>query len=251
MSDTPETPDETENAATAADAPQEEAAEETTAEAAAPGDDPTPAEDDPIATLAAEKDELRSKLAYALAEADNARKRAAKDVADAREFAIQRFAVDLLSVSDNLTRALAALTPDARDAMGDAGKNLAIGVEMTRKELHAVFSRNGLTPIAADPGDRFDPNLHQAAAQIPAPQPAGAIADSVQDGWRLGERTIRAAIVAVSSGPPAGAAPVDAEAEADEPPATDATAGDPQAGRSGAAAEGDGPKPGGTIDTTA
>jgi len=139
-------------------------------------------------------------LLRTLADLDNTRKRAERQVSDARVYAIEKFAGDLLSVSDNLSRALAALTDEDRAALSEAGRNLFEGIEMTEKELHTALARHGVTVIAALPGDTFDPNLHQAVANIPSDQPNGTIASCFQPGWKIGERTLRAAMVAVSAG---------------------------------------------------
>lgn len=156
---------------------------------------------DPIAALEAEKADLQDKLLRAIAEIDNVRKRAARETADARVFAIERFAGDLLSVSDNLSRAMEVLSNDEREALSEAGKSLMGGIEMTQKELHTVLARHGVTAVDAAPGASFDPNLHQAVSQIPSDQPSGTIAQCFQTGWKIGERTLRAAMVAVSTGP--------------------------------------------------
>jgi molecular chaperone GrpE len=156
---------------------------------------------DPIAALEAEKADLQDKLLRSIAEVDNVRKRAARETADARVYAIERFAGDLLSVSDNLSRAMEALSQDEREALSEAGKSLMGGIEMTQKELHTVLARHGVTAVDAAPGASFDPNLHQAVSQIPSDQPAGTIAMCFQNGWKIGERTLRAAMVAVSTGP--------------------------------------------------
>ena len=155
---------------------------------------------DPVQRLEIEKEELREQLLRTLADLDNTRKRAERQVSDARVYAIEKFAGDLLSVSDNLSRALAALTDEDRAALSEAGRNLFEGIEMTEKELHTALARHGVTVIAALPGDTFDPNLHQAAANIPSDQPNGTIASCFQPGWKIGERTLRAAMVAVSAG---------------------------------------------------
>lgn len=155
---------------------------------------------DPVQQLEIEKEELREQLLRTLADLDNTRKRAERQVADARIYAIEKFAGDLLSVSDNLSRALAALTDEDRAALSEAGRNLFEGIEMTEKELHTALARHGVTVIAALPGDTFDPNLHQAVANIPSDQPNGTIASCFQPGWKIGERTLRAAMVAVSAG---------------------------------------------------
>ena len=182
----------------------------------------------------AELADAKRGLAYAMAEAENARKRADKEIADARVYSVQRFASDLLSVADNFARALQSITPEMKASMGEAGVTLLTGVEMTEKELHAVLARHGVTSIPAMPGDKFDPNLHQAAAQIPAPQDAGAIASVIQTGWQIAERTLRPAMVAVSSGPP--------PAEAAETPAEPVQ----ESGNSDTP-----PEPGSTVDTSA
>ena len=160
----------------------------------------TTADIDPVQRLEIEKEELREQLLRTLADLDNTRKRAERQVADARIHAIEKFAGDLLSVSDNLSRALAALTDDDRAALSEAGRNLFEGIEMTEKELHTALARHGVTVIAALPGDTFDPNLHHAVANIPSDQPNGTIASCFQPGWKIGERTLRAAMVAVSAG---------------------------------------------------
>ena len=151
--------------------------------------------------LETEKEELRGQLLRTLADLDNTRKRADKQVADAKVYAIERFAGDLLSVADNLARALAALPDDDRAGLSEAGQNLLGGIEMTQKELHTALARHGVKPIEADPGAMFDPNLHQAVAQVPSEHPSGTIASLFQPGWKIGDRTLRAAMVAVSAGP--------------------------------------------------
>jgi len=165
------------------------------AEEAAPED-----EMDPVQKLEIEKEELREQLLRTLADLENTRKRAERQVADARIYAIEKFAGDLLSVSDNLSRALTALSDEDRAALSEPGRNLFEGIEMTEKELHTALARHGVTAIAAQPGDTFDPNQHQAVANIPSDQPNGTIASCFQPGWKIGERTLRAAMVAVSAG---------------------------------------------------
>ncbi|MDX1291323.1 MAG: nucleotide exchange factor GrpE [Hyphomonas sp.] len=167
----------------------------------APKQEEAPAEDmDPVQKLEIEKEELREQLLRTLADLDNTRKRAERQVAEARIYAIEKFAGDLLSVSDNLSRALSAMSEEERAALSEAGRNLFEGIEMTEKELHTALARHGVTVIAALPGDTFDPNLHQAVANIPSDQPNGTIASCFQTGWKIGERTLRAAMVAVSAG---------------------------------------------------
>ena len=155
---------------------------------------------DPVLILEAEVADLKDKLLRTMAEGENIRKRSAKEVSDARTFSIEKFAGDLLSVSDNMTRALEALPEEERASLSERGKNLLGGIEMTQNELHAVFARNGVTAIDALPGDTFDPNFHQAVANVPSEQAIGSIAECFQPGWKIGDRVLRAAMVAVSAG---------------------------------------------------
>ena len=150
--------------------------------------------------LEVEKQELRDQMLRAMAEMENLRKRAEREKSDARVYAIEKFARDLLSVSDNMARALEALPEAEREALTEGGKGLLGGIEMTQKELHTVLTRHGVSAIDAEPGAAFDPNLHQAVANIPSEHPNGTIASLFQAGWRIGDRTLRAAMVAVSAG---------------------------------------------------
>lgn len=170
-------------------------------EEAAEADNREPDADTRIAELEGEITALKDQVLRAHAEMENVRKRSQKEIADARVYAVEKFAGDLLSVSDNLARALAALPDEERDALTEAGQNLLGGVEMTQKELHAKLAKHGVTAIDAEPGATFDPNKHEAVSQIPSQHPSGSIAETFQSGWKIGERTLRAAIVAVSSGP--------------------------------------------------
>ena len=156
--------------------------------------------DQQILVLEVEKQEMRDQLLRAMAEMENLRKRSEREKLDARVYAIEKFAGDMLSVSDNLARALEASPESEREALTEGGKGLLGGIEMTHKELHTVLTRHGITPIEADPGAAFDPNLHQAVANIPSEHPNGTIASLFQAGWRIGDRTLRAAMVAVSAG---------------------------------------------------
>ncbi len=160
---------------------------------------PLSAEEQMLA-LEIEKQESRDQMLRAMAEMENLRKRAEREKADARIYAIEKFARDLLSVSDNMARALEALPQDEREALTEGGKGLLGGIEMTQNELHTVLTRHGVTAIEAEPGAAFDPNLHQAVANIPSEHPNGTIASLFQAGWKIGDRTLRAAMVAVSAG---------------------------------------------------
>lgn len=137
----------------------------------------------------------QEQLLRALAEVENVRKRGERAVQDARVYAIERFARDLMAVSDHLQAAVqsAPETPD------ESVRSLIEGVQLTEKSLAEIFSRHGLRAFG-NRGDRFDPNLHQAVAQIPSDIAAGAVAEVFQAGYILGDRTVRAAMVAVSLG---------------------------------------------------
>jgi molecular chaperone GrpE len=154
-----------------------------------------------VTALEKERDALKDNLLRALAETDNVRKRANRQIEDARLYAVEKFARDLLNVSDNLARAVESVPAQSRGIMTDAVKTALEGVELTQKELVVVLSRHGVTPIDASPGAAFDPALHQAVTQVPSTHPAGSVAEMFQSGWRIGDRTLRAAMVSVSAGP--------------------------------------------------
>lgn len=153
-----------------------------------------------VTALEKERDALKDNLLRALAETDNVRKRANRQIEDARLYAVEKFARDLLNVADNLSRALDAVPEAARAELADTVKTALEGVDLTQKELVTVLSRHGVTAIDASPGAAFDPTLHQAVTQVPSAQPAGSVAELYQSGWRIGDRTLRAALVAVSAG---------------------------------------------------
>jgi molecular chaperone GrpE len=158
-----------------------------------------PATEARIAQLETEFAKAKDDLLRALAEAENTRRRAEKQANDARVYAIDRFANDLLPIADTLSRALEAMTPDARANANDAERTFYEGVELTERALIDAFARHGLKRMGTK-GEKFDPNLHQAVAQIPSDVPANHIAEVMQPGFVLGDRTVRAAIVAVSAG---------------------------------------------------
>lgn len=153
-----------------------------------------------VAALEKERDQLKDNVLRALAETDNVRKRANRQIEEARLYAVEKFARDLLNVADNLSRAVDAVPPGSRGIMTDAVKTALEGVELTQKELVTVLSRHGVTAIDSSPGAAFDPAMHQAVTQVPSEHPAGSVAELYQSGWRIGDRTLRAALVAVSGG---------------------------------------------------
>ena len=163
---------------------------------------------------------LKNQLLRALADAENARRRAKRDVDDARNYAISRFAQDLLGVADNLGRALESIPADKRES-DDAVKAVAEGVEMTAREFEAALGRHGITRI--DPlGEKFDYNLHQALFETDqTDQPDGTVVQVLQTGYRIGDRLLREAMVGVAKG---GTQPA-ADDEADTGAAPEAEAG--------------------------
>jgi molecular chaperone GrpE len=159
----------------------------------------------PTAALEAELARARDEMLRALAEVENTRRRADRTAQEARIYAIDRFAADLLPVADSLSRALAAAP---RDDVDEGFRNLLTGVELTEKALLEAFARHGLKRVGAK-GDAFNPNIHQAVAQAPGNTPAGTVLEVMQPGYVLGDRTVRAAMVLVSAGPAGGAPNID------------------------------------------
>ena len=150
----------------------------------------------PLDAVIAERDEWKDRAMRAAAEADNVRRRTETQMNDARAFAIQRFARDLLGVADNLERALMA-APKNADA-GEAG--LVTGLELTQKSLLQAFETNGLKRVAPGPGEAFDPHLHQAMMEQPsADVPGGTVLQTMQAGYELFGRTVRPAMVVVAA----------------------------------------------------
>ncbi|NJS15727.1 MAG: nucleotide exchange factor GrpE [Sphingopyxis sp.] len=157
--------------------------------------DTTP-EEDAFVALNEQIAALQQDILYAQAETQNVRRRAEKEVADAHAYAVTKFARDILSVGDNLTRALAAIPASARD--DDGMKGLVAGLEATERELMAVFERHGITRIAAV-GLPLDPNQHQAMVEIPSSDAEpGTIVMEMAPGYMLKDRLLRAAMVGVA-----------------------------------------------------
>ena len=150
--------------------------------------------------LRAEVSELREKHLRALAEVENTRRRAERDRLDASQYAVTRFARDMLTVSDNLRRALAHLAPEARHEAPPALNAVLEGVEATERQLAATLERHGVRPIETKDA-KFDPHLHQAIAEVPADRtPPGNIVDVVQTGYVISGRLLRPAMVTVARG---------------------------------------------------
>lgn len=140
--------------------------------------------------------EARQNVLYAQAETQNVRRRLEKDAQDARAYAATNFARDVLSVADNLQRALDAIPAELRE--DDKFKGLVVGLEATGRELTSVFERNGITRISAL-GEALDPNRHQAMLEIPsADAEPGTIIQEMQAGYMIKDRLLRPALVGVA-----------------------------------------------------
>lgn len=153
---------------------------------------------DEVAVLKAEIAVLKDRALRAYAEAENIRKRAERDRGDDRLYAISNFARALLPVADNFDRAMAAITPEARSKLDDTMKPIIEGVDAIARQLQAALESHGVKAIRAE-GQRFDPNLHQAIAEVPAEGRApGTVVNVVQGGYTIGERLLRPAMVTVA-----------------------------------------------------
>ncbi|KAK0332472.1 hypothetical protein LTR94_024702, partial [Friedmanniomyces endolithicus] len=145
----------------------------------------------PLDAVIAERDEWKDRALRVAAEMENLKRRSETQQNDARAFAIQRFAKDLLGVADNLERALMA-APKETD--GPAA-GLVVGLEMTQKALLQAFDANGLKQVAPKAGDAFNPHLHQAMIEQPSDVVAGgAVIQTMQSGFELFGRTVRPAM---------------------------------------------------------
>lgn len=152
-----------------------------------------------IAKLEAERDEFKDKWTRALAEAENVRRRAQKDRADAETYGGTKLARDLLSVHDNLERALEAADEDLREKAGA----FIEGIELTQRELINAFEKHKIQKVTPEVGEKFDPNVHQAMfeAPIPGAEP-NTIIETMQDGFVIADRLLRAAMVGVAKAMP-------------------------------------------------
>jgi molecular chaperone GrpE len=176
-----------------------------------------------LVRLLKENEELKDRALRAAADMENLRRRTARELQDARAYSAANFARDMLSVSDNLRRALDAIPAEAKTA-GDAGFTALIeGVEMTERAMLAALERHGVRKLQPE-GEKFDPNFHQAMFEVNNPDvPANTVVQVVQPGYSIGERVLRPAMVGVAKGGPKHAAndappepgPVNEQAEKD------------------------------------
>ncbi len=147
---------------------------------------------------AAEIASLKEKLLRSMAETENMRRRSEKEKEDAHNYAITKFARDVLSISDNLRRALDSIPEESRE--DEAVKTLLTGVEMTEAELISTFGKHKIEPVEAE-GKKFDPNFHQAMFEIENTDvEPGTVLQVVQSGYVIAGRLLRPALVGVSKG---------------------------------------------------
>jgi len=172
--------------------------------------------------VAPEVTEMKDKLLRTLAEMENLRRRTEREVADARQYAVANFARDMLTVADNLHRAIAAVPAEARST-DPALSNLMDGVEATERSLQQSLQKAGIRQIEPK-GEKFDPGLHQAVYEKETGDlPPGMVAEVVQAGYVINGRVLRPAMVAVSKAAPPPPANDDAPAAAAAPSSAEGT----------------------------
>lgn len=148
-------------------------------------------------SLVKERDELKDKLMRSLAESENIRKRALKDRQEAEIYAVSKMSRDILTVYDNLQRALDL----AEDILDEKYLPMIEGLELTKKDLLETFKKNKIEKVEPITGDKFDPKLHQAMMETPSDEvEKGCIIQVLSVGFLIGDRLLRASNVTVSSG---------------------------------------------------
>jgi molecular chaperone GrpE len=154
--------------------------------------------------LLSENADMRDKLLRAMADMENLRQRTEREKADTARYAISNFARDVLTIGDNLKRAIDHVPADAA-AQDPALKSFLEGVELTERELLNMMEKHGVTKL--EPlGQRFDPNQQQAMYEVPTTEvPDGTVMEVMQAGYTIGDRVLRPALVAVSKGGPKSA----------------------------------------------
>lgn len=155
-----------------------------------------------IEALNEENSQLKDRVLRTLAEMENLRRRTEREVADAKTYGVTSFARDMLTVVDNLARAIEHVSVEARATADPQVKSLIEGLDLTSRDLEAALSRHGVRKL--DPkGQKFDPNFHQAIFEAPDETvPSGTVSQVVQSGWTIGDRVLRPAMVGVSKGGP-------------------------------------------------
>lgn len=154
---------------------------------------------DRLAQLESELEEVRQHVLYAQAETQNVRRRLEQEKVNAANYASTAFARDMLSVKDNLERALSAIPADLRE--DERMKSLLTGIEATGREIDSVFQRHGIARVEAM-GKALDPHLHQAMIEVPSDEAEpGMIVQEMQAGYTIKDRLLRPALVGVARKP--------------------------------------------------
>ena len=184
--------------------------------------------DSEITKLREENAALKDRVLRTVAEMENLRKRTERERRDASKYAISNFAREMLTVGDNMSRALQAISAEVKEAAGEELHKLIEGVEMTEREMLNIFERHDIRKI--EPlNERFDPNLHQAMFEVQNPDvPSGTVAQVVQPGYVIGERVLRPAMVGVAKGGPKMPRPVPGEDEEADAGQAQASSGKPE-----------------------
>lgn len=155
-----------------------------------------------VAALEAEVSDLKDRILRTLAEMENLRRRTEREMADSKQYAVTSFARDMLTVSDNLRRAIAAVPAESRGVGDKALDALIEGVEVTERGLEQTLAKFGVRQITPK-GEKFNPALHQAMYEVPSDELApGTVAEVIQAGYVIGERVLRPAFVAVVKASP-------------------------------------------------
>lgn len=141
---------------------------------------------------------LKDQLLRAFAETENVRKRASREKEETIKYSTSKFARDMLSVSDNLRRALNTINDEDKKNLSDNLKSMLDGIEITEKELLNAFKKNGIGKIDPKEGEKFSHEIHQAMFEAESKDfEAGSIMQILQPGYMIHERLLRPAMVGV------------------------------------------------------
>ena len=158
-----------------------------------------------LENLYAENAGLKDKVLRTLAEMENMRRRTEREVADAKAYGVTSFARDMLTVADNLRRAVEYITPEVKEAADPSVKTLIEGVDLTERDFLSRLIKHGVKKLEPQ-GQKFDPNMHEALFEVPDPSvPNGTVVQVVEAGYSIGERCLRPAKVGVARGGPKAA----------------------------------------------
>ncbi|MBL0848637.1 MAG: nucleotide exchange factor GrpE [Candidatus Liberibacter ctenarytainae] len=154
----------------------------------------------PIEEAEAKAKESHEKYLRSVAEMENLRRRTEREIQDVQSYAIASFARDMLSVSDNLSRALDSIPADTNQTEKNGITSLIDGIKMTKRDMISTLEKYGIKKIEAD-GQKFNPNFHQAMfEEINETIPTNTVIKVVQEGYTMSERVLRPALVGISKG---------------------------------------------------